>query len=123
MYVESLSSYARQFLGRMEKPEDVGDAVYRVDRCIMQLIRGCNLDKAAGIVIGTVTDWEKEEKEPPVIVLEDVWRDLVAPLGISTVVRLCVVPPRNLGRKPDRRSGSPHCGVDSLDGGATSDQR
>ena len=76
---------APDFTGRIVVLEDVGDAVYRVDRCIMQLIRACNLDKATGIVIGTVTDWEKEEKESPIIVLDDVWRDLVAPLGIPTV--------------------------------------
>jgi muramoyltetrapeptide carboxypeptidase len=52
---------APDFTGRIVVLEDIGDAVYRVDRCIVQLIRACHLDKAAGIVVGTVTDWEKEE--------------------------------------------------------------
>ena len=32
-------------------------------------------------MIGTVTGWENQEKDPPVITIDDVWRDLIAPLG------------------------------------------
>lgn len=78
---------APDFEGRIVVLEDVGDPAYRVDRLIMQLRRSGILERAAGFVIGTVTGWEKEEDQagPPAITLDDVWRDLIAPLGKPTI--------------------------------------
>jgi muramoyltetrapeptide carboxypeptidase len=69
------------FDGRIVLIEDIGDPCYRSDRQLLQLLRAGLLNKAAGFVIGTVTGWEKQEKEPPVITIEDVWRDLIVRLG------------------------------------------
>jgi muramoyltetrapeptide carboxypeptidase len=67
--------------GRIVILEDTNESAYRIDRYIMQLLRAGILQQAAGFIIGTVTGWEREEQEPPVIGVEDVWRDLIAPLG------------------------------------------
>lgn len=72
---------ASDFAGRIVLLEDVDEAAYRIDRYLMQLLRAGILAQAAGFVIGTVTDWEKHEKSPPVLTLSDVWRDLIVPLG------------------------------------------
>ncbi len=73
------------FEGRIVLIEDIGDPCYRSDRQLLQLLRAGLLQKVAGFVIGTVTGWEKQEKEPPVITLDDVWRDLIVPLGKPTI--------------------------------------
>ncbi len=69
------------FDGRIVLIEDIGDPLYRSDRFLVQLRRVGILEKAAGFVIGRLTDWEKEEKAPPVITPDDLWRDIIAPLG------------------------------------------
>ena len=69
------------FRDRIVLLEDVDEAVYRVDRYLAQLLGAGILQQAAGFVIGTVTDWEKQEKDPPEIDLEQVWRDHLGPLG------------------------------------------
>jgi muramoyltetrapeptide carboxypeptidase len=76
---------APDFNGRLVLLEDVDEAAYRVDRCLMQLLNAGILQKAAGFVIGNVTDWEKQEKTAPAILLPDVWRDLIVPLDKPTI--------------------------------------
>jgi muramoyltetrapeptide carboxypeptidase len=74
------------FEGRIVLLEDVNEKVYQTDRNLTQLIRSGLLGRAAGIVIGTVTDWELAEKSRPAILLSDMWRDIIAPLGIPAIV-------------------------------------
>jgi muramoyltetrapeptide carboxypeptidase len=74
------------FTGRIVVFEDVGIATYRVDRSLTQLKRAGLLERAAGFVIGTVAGWEREEKEPPVLTPDAVWRDHLAPLGKPTLL-------------------------------------
>ena len=74
------------FEGRIVVLEDIGDPAYRTDRQLVQLLRAGLLQTAAGFVIGTVTGWEKQEKDPPIVQLGDVWRDLILPLGKPTVM-------------------------------------
>ncbi len=73
------------FTGRIVLIEDVGEAVYRLDRYLTQLLRAGILQSAAGFVIGTATDWHKHEKEDAAITPDDLWRTLVAPLGKPAV--------------------------------------
>jgi len=74
------------FRGRIVLIEDINDPAYRVDRLLVQLRRAGLLEQAAGFVIGTVTGWDKQEKETPAIPLDTVWQDLIAPLGRPTIV-------------------------------------
>lgn len=74
------------FTGRIVVIEDVGIAAYRVDRSLCHLKRAGLLERAAGFVIGSVTGWEKEEKEPSVLTLDAVWRDHLASLGKPTLL-------------------------------------
>jgi muramoyltetrapeptide carboxypeptidase len=69
------------FAGRIVLIEDVGEALYRVDRLLAQMLRAGLLQQAAGFVLGTVTGWDREEKEIPPIPLDAVWRDYIRPLG------------------------------------------
>ena len=77
---------APDFRNRIVLLEDVDEAAYRVDRYLMQLLHAGILQQAAGFVIGTVTDWEKQEKGPAGITLERVWEDIMAPLGKPTII-------------------------------------
>lgn len=74
------------FAGRLVVIEDVGERAYRVDRLLVQLLRAGLLAQAAGFVLGTVTDWDKDEPGVPAITLADVWRDLIVPLGKPAIV-------------------------------------
>lgn len=74
------------FESRIVLLEDIGDPVYRTDRQLVQLLRAGLLQKAAGFVIGTVTAWEKQERETPIITIDHLWRDLIEPLGKPTIV-------------------------------------
>jgi muramoyltetrapeptide carboxypeptidase len=74
------------FDGRIVVLEDVGAPPYRTDRALMQMIRAGLLDKAAGFVIGTVTGSQKEDQGPHAITIDDVWQDLLVPLGKPAVV-------------------------------------
>ncbi len=72
---------APDFEGKIVLIEDIAERAYRVDRLLMQLLRAGILDRAAGFVIGTVTDWDREDAGEPGITLDDVWRDYIVPLG------------------------------------------
>lgn len=73
------------FRDRIVLIEDVNETVPHIDRHISQLLRAGCFDGAAGIVIGTVTGWDKDLKEPPVFTLEDILRDRLASLGLPTI--------------------------------------
>jgi muramoyltetrapeptide carboxypeptidase len=74
------------FCGRIVLIEDVNESVPHVDRHLSQLIRSGAFDGAAGVVVGTVTDWDKDLKKSPTINLDDIWKDRLLPLGIPTVL-------------------------------------
>lgn len=74
------------FRGRIVVIEDVNESVPHVDRHISQLVRAGAFDGAAGIVVGTVTDWDKDLTKPPTITLEYSWKDLLSPLRIPTII-------------------------------------
>jgi muramoyltetrapeptide carboxypeptidase len=78
--------YGPDFADRIVVLEDVDDPAYRVDRNLHQLVRACNLGMAAGIVVGTATGWDKDCAEAPAITLDDLWRDILLPLGKPTVL-------------------------------------
>lgn len=73
------------FRDRIVLLEDIGEPAYRIDRMLVHLRRSGLLHQAAGFVIGTATGWEEEEETPPVIRLEDVWREHFVPLGKPTI--------------------------------------
>lgn len=74
------------FRDRIVLLEDVGEPAYRIDRILVHLHRSGLLQQAAGFVIGTAIGWEEEENSPPVIRLEDVWREHFVPLGKPTII-------------------------------------
>lgn len=72
---------APDFAGRLVLIEDVGEALYRVDRLLVQLLRAGAFHDAAGFVIGNATGWDRDTQSPPAMRIEDLWRDLIVPLG------------------------------------------
>jgi muramoyltetrapeptide carboxypeptidase len=79
------TAYAPDLRGKIVLIEDVGEAIYRVDRYLSQLRNAGLLDEAAGFVIGTVTGWEKQEQDPSRSALDALWRDFFIPLGKPTI--------------------------------------
>jgi muramoyltetrapeptide carboxypeptidase len=77
---------APSFRDRIVIIEDVDECVPHVDRHLSQLIRAGAFAGAAGIVVGTVTGWDKDLKEPPTVTLDDIWRDTLVPLGLPTIL-------------------------------------
>lgn len=75
------SDFAPDFSGKLVLIEDVGEAIYRADRFLIQLRNAGLLQQAAGFVIGTVSGWEKQEADPPSSSLDALWQDIFAPLG------------------------------------------
>jgi len=75
------SPYAPDFRGKIVLLEEVGEAVYRADRDLMQLKNAGLLDQAAGFVIGTITRWQKEESDPPCNTPQALWQDYFGELG------------------------------------------
>lgn len=61
--------------------EEIGEAPYRVDRMLTQLLQGSDLDQAAGIVLGIFTDCEQKGGSPT-LSLSETLRDRLAGLGI-----------------------------------------
>ncbi len=80
------SRYAPDFRDRIVLIEDVGEAIYRADRDLTQLLNAGILQRAAGFVIGTITGWRAQEKDPPRNSPDVLWRRLIAPLGKPTIV-------------------------------------
>src|SRR5690606_10648283 len=61
--------------------EDVGEAPYRMDRMLTQLINGPSFSKARAFIFGVCKDCDRE-KEPDNFTLREVLMDRIAPLGI-----------------------------------------
>ncbi|MEP6757403.1 MAG: LD-carboxypeptidase [Chthonomonadales bacterium] len=83
------------FAGRIVVLEDISESIYRLDRTLTHLLRSTNLSESAGLVIGTNTDWAKEETDEIAITLDDLWQNIIAPLGIPTIVDF------QFGHEPD----------------------
>ncbi len=79
------SSFAPNFRGKIVLIEDVGEAIYRIDRYLIQLRNAGVLEQAAGFVLGTVTNWRGHEADPPRNTLEALWRDFFPTLGKPTL--------------------------------------
>jgi muramoyltetrapeptide carboxypeptidase len=60
--------------------EDVGEAPYRVDRLLTQLLRSGWFDRARGVVVGGFTDCGPAEQ------LHEVLADRLVPFGVPTVL-------------------------------------
>jgi len=74
------------FRGRIVLIEDVGVPTYMVDRCLVQLARAGCLREAAGFVVGAATGWRDQERDPAEITPDDLWQELLAPLGRPAIV-------------------------------------
>ncbi len=79
------SPYAPDLRGKIVLIEDVGEAVYRLDRYLTQLWNAGHLQKAAGFVIGSVTNWRKNEENPERNTPENLWHDFFTALGKPTI--------------------------------------
>lgn len=75
------SDFAPDFTGKLVLIEDVGEAIYRADRFLIQLRNAGLLQQAAGFLVGAVTGWEKQEADPPRNTPDALWQDIIAPLG------------------------------------------
>jgi muramoyltetrapeptide carboxypeptidase len=80
------SRYTPDFRGKIVLLEEVNEAVYRVDRDLMQLRNAGVLDEAVGFVLGNLTGWRKSEADPPRNSPEALWRDYLVPLGRPTLL-------------------------------------
>ncbi|SMC89610.1 S66 peptidase family protein [Sporomusa malonica] len=67
--------------------EDVGEAPYRIDRMLTQLLLAGKLQAAAGIVFDVCTDCELEAK-PPSFTVEEVLRDRLGDLNKPVLINL-----------------------------------
>jgi muramoyltetrapeptide carboxypeptidase len=74
---------APDLVGKIVILEDVGEPVYRMDRYVTQLIRGAGLGRAAGIIIGNATGWQRLSRKGPT--LDELWYGIIAPLGVPAV--------------------------------------
>jgi len=70
--------------------EDVSEAPYRIDRMLVQLLLAGKLQKAKGIIIGECTDCVPSKPELPTLELEEIFRELIAPLQIPSFYGLTV---------------------------------
>lgn len=77
--------YAPDFRGKIVLIEEVGEAIYRADRCLIQLRNAGLLEQAAGFVVGHLTRWQEEEKEGSRNTPAALWKDILAPLGKPTL--------------------------------------
>jgi muramoyltetrapeptide carboxypeptidase len=80
------SPFQPDFRGKIVLIEDVNEAIYRVDRDLMQLRNSGALDQAAGFVVGSITGWQKSESDPPRNSPDALWKDFLAPLGKPTII-------------------------------------
>jgi muramoyltetrapeptide carboxypeptidase len=71
--------------GRILVLEEVGEAAYRVDRMITQLLLAGALDGVQGIAIGQFTGWEPEPIEPS---LDELFLERFEPLGVPVLAGL-----------------------------------
>ncbi|HWR05300.1 LD-carboxypeptidase [Sporomusa sp.] len=79
--------YEIDTFGKILCLEDVGEAPYRIDRMLTQLLLAGKLQSAAGIVFDVCADCEIEAK-PPSFTVEEVLRDRLGGLGIPVLTNL-----------------------------------
>ena len=73
--------YAPNFTDKLVLIEDIGEAIYRADRDLTQLLQSAHLDRAAGFIIGEISGWEKQESEGTVNSLSELWRSFFQAIG------------------------------------------
>ena len=73
--------FVPEFKKKIAFIEDIGEAPYRIDRMLTQLLQATDLREAAGIVLGIFTDCEQKGYTPS-LRLADTLRDRLAGLGI-----------------------------------------
>ncbi|NUO02984.1 MAG: LD-carboxypeptidase [Saprospiraceae bacterium] len=76
--------HSPDFSGKIVFMEDVEERPYRIDRMLTQLRQACNLEKAAGIVMGVFIDCLPEDDVPSLTLMETL-EDQLAGLGIPVV--------------------------------------
>ncbi len=76
------TDYEPEFANRILFLEDVGEAPYRVDRMLTQLLLANKLQQVAGIAFGKFTD---SESSGNTFSLEEVFRDRCANLGVPVI--------------------------------------
>ena len=79
------SVYAPDFDGKIILIEDVGSAIYSADRNLWQLRNAGAFDRAVGFVIGSLTNWEKFEADPPVNTPEMLFNEFFGSMGKPTI--------------------------------------
>lgn len=77
--------YAPDFRNKIVLIEDVGEAIYRADRYLTQLLHSGCLKEAAGFIIGTITDWQKHETEGSINSPMHLWHEFFFDLGKPTI--------------------------------------
>ena len=82
--------YEPDFSGAIVVLEDVSEAPYRIDRMLMQLILAGKLQSARGIILGECTDCVPAKPGTPTLQLEEVFEELIAPLGIPAFYGLSI---------------------------------
>ena len=72
---------APDFTAKIVLIEDIGEAIYRADRCLTQLKNAGLLQMAAGFVAGEITGWQEQEPRPEINSSASLWQDTFAPLN------------------------------------------
>jgi len=75
------TDFAPQYKDHLVFIEEIGEAPYRVDRLLTQLIHGSDLREASGIVLGVFSDCI-QKGDTPTLTLRECLQDRLAPLGI-----------------------------------------
>jgi len=82
--------YAPDFADRIVVLEDTDEAIYRADRMLAQLRAGGLLDRAAGFIVGDVTNRPSpdpaEGRHDEGLTLDDLWIQYLVPLGKPVIV-------------------------------------
>jgi muramoyltetrapeptide carboxypeptidase len=74
--------YEPDFTGAIVFLEDVGEAPYRIDRMLTQMLLSGKLQKANGVIIGECADCVPTKPDAPSLLLEEVFTELIAPLQV-----------------------------------------
>lgn len=66
--------------------EEIGEATYRVDRMLLQLLQGGKLDAAAGVILGDFANCNKDSETD--FSLEEVFEDILGRIKIPVMTNL-----------------------------------
>jgi muramoyltetrapeptide carboxypeptidase len=75
------TDFAPQYKDHVVFIEEIGEAPYRIDRLLTQLLHGTDLCDAKGIVLGVFSDCI-QKGDTPTLTLRECLQDRLAPLGI-----------------------------------------